>query len=409
MLRTRPWVLAGGLALFLANTIHGQEGRPALPAETAEDARVKRVLNESLPNDLPKWTIESESRLDGVGSFHDPTEAVTTPFHHEITISYAYHPTEQERAALQADATTTAGIRRVMASTQCEVRAAANDFDDQMHDEAPIRVISRPPFSLALVGDVETRVYLGPWAPGAPERDGDAMEYRPMATRNRTAPGSQIQTVSIRLACAPQAAELILAKSNVTRLATMIGESVMPMPTRHPLPTEKALTPAPIGDTAIAFTIDGGDLHQRNVRLKPSKQEQFAYLNNLYPDFAVTDNAMTRLLASEDADFATKNKSGFLDITMPLVRTTGTFEVTPDADKATLAGGINCWDACEWSFDAKAVTVTVTRYDPVNGFIEGTFSGSVMLKYKASEPIDHRETTAMVTGGVFKVRRRADR
>ena len=79
-----------------------------------------------------------------------------------------------------------------------------------------------------------------------------------MATRNRTAPGSQIQTVSIRLACAPQAAELILAKSNVTRLATMIGESVMPMPTRHPLPTEKALTPAPIGDTAIAFTIDGG-------------------------------------------------------------------------------------------------------------------------------------------------------
>ena len=162
MLRTRPWVLAGGLALFLANTIHGQEGRPALPAETAEDARVKRVLNESLPHDLPKWTIESESRLDGVGSFHDPTEAVTTPFHHEITISYAYHPTEQERAALQADATTTAGIRRVMASTQCEVRAAANDFDDQMHDEAPIRVISRPPFSLALVGDVETRVYLAP-------------------------------------------------------------------------------------------------------------------------------------------------------------------------------------------------------------------------------------------------------
>ena len=27
-----------------------------------------------------------------------------------------------------------------------------------------------------------------------------------------------------------------------------------------------------------------------------------------------------------------------------------------------------------------SVTVTVTRYDPVNGFVEGTFSGSVMLK-----------------------------
>jgi hypothetical protein len=387
-----------------------QGGRPALPAETAEDARVKQALRDALPHALPRWTVESESNLDGVTGFHNGSQAVTEPFTHQFKISYAYQPTDAERAKWQAAPATAAAIQQMLEETSCEVTVDVNRFEQAIDAAAPADTRVRPPFAQAVSDAHGAWLLLGPWALGAPERGDATVSYRATAARNRSVPASQIQTVVLAITGSPRVVDFVLAHTDVAALAAMVGQNRMAAPARTgPASPERPLAaPAP-GENLVTFTLDGGEFRQRTIRLKPSAQGQFGYLNNFYPDPAVTENAVTRVLAAEDDDFTTKTKTGFLDMTMPLVRQTGTFEVTPDNPKTTLDGGVNCWDGCEWSFGAQKLTVTVTRYDPVNGFIEGTFSGTVTLKYKASEPVDHRETTATLTAGAFRVRRRADR
>ncbi|MFN7985539.1 MAG: hypothetical protein U0Q11_27170 [Vicinamibacterales bacterium] len=394
-------------AVLMASPLFAQDGRPALAVETAEDARVKQVLHDATPRDVGEWSLDDESPLDGVRGFHSSTDAVLYPFTHEYHAHFRRRPPTSEADALRAAAGSEAGIRRVLEATECDLFLAVNDLESRFTAGETLRPLTLSNVSLGLTGSHETRVYWGPWrvASTAPVDDG-RVDYVVTARRNTALPGSAIQGVMARFACGKQAADAILAALDTRALNGLVGQSLMPVVPMGKSPETPLARPAP-GDNQISFTIEAEELPRRSVTLKPSRTGQFGYLRNNHPNPAVTEMAVTRILASEDDDFATKNKSGFLDVTIPFIRRTGTFDVQPEGI-STISGGINCWDDCEWSFDAEQVTVTVTRYDAVNGFIEGTFSGKVKVGHRIARP-DGTWSSGTIVDGVFKVHRQADR
>lgn len=393
-----------------------QEGRPALEAETAEDERVKKIIQKAFPHDLPDWRVEDESKTDGATWFHDGGVAVKYPFGHGFSIRYVrQNVSEAEREKWRKVAVDVAGIQKMMDETECEIKVRVNSFSSRLETDgtAPQRAI--PAFDLALVGPHESRLAVGTgWMAKSETLEDQRMAYSLAAPVNRTVPMTQIQTVLIEVKGSPTVLDYFLKNTDVAALRALVGQQKVVRPTVVASTVargEKPLAKPVAGVNEIEFTLDGGDFQNRRIRLKHSDQGEFGYLRNNHPNPGVTENAVTRILIQEDDDFKTKNKSGFLDITIPFIRKTGEFTVYPGAEKASFAGGINCWDGCEYSFDADGLKVSITRYDPVGGFIEGTFTGEVKVVYKASQPLDNdqkKRPNAHITGR-FKVRRKADR
>lgn len=413
MIRFSPWLRYSAVALVTlicgSAQAAAQEGRPALPAETAEDARVKQAIHDAMPRDFDRWSIDSESDVDGIRQFHDSGEAVRYPFTHQYAITYVYQPTDAEAAKWRAMATDTAGIQQVTDETRCEITVFVNGFERTVHSTGPITTRTTAPFSVALHGLHGAQLFLGPWKAGTPVRDSDGITYQVTATRDQKASGTAIQTMLIAIRGSSRVVDLFVGRIKIAALASMIGEDRATRVTRTAAAVEAPLAKPVPGSNVIEFTLDGGDYHGRVFRMKHSATMEFAYLRNNHPDAAVTDNAVTRVLASEDDDFTTKNKTAFLDVTVPFIRRTGSFEVTGDSPNATFQGGVNCWDGCEWTFDAVKMTVTVTKYDPVNGFVEGDFSGEVTVKFRPNLPTSNRVEKGRISNGHFKVRRQADR
>ena len=223
---------------------------------------------------------------------------------------------------------------------------------------------------------------------------------------------TQIQTIHLDCSGSPAVIDFILKNTDLKSVQALIGQNKITQPTvSQSPPKEKPLAKPLEGTNEIVFSLDGGDFKNRTFRLQPSNQNEFGYLRNNHPNPAVTDNAVTRILMAEDDDFTTKNKTGFLDITIPFIRQTGQFEVYPGSEKSSFAGGINCWDGCEYSFDADGMKVTISRYDAVGGFIEGTFEGEVTVGYKINQLLDNdqkKRPNAQIKGH-FKVHRKEDR
>ncbi|MEZ0541376.1 hypothetical protein [Fibrella arboris] len=401
----------------LASTAgYGQEGRPALAAETAEDERVKTIIQKALPHDLPDWRVDDESKLAGVTWFHDGGAAVKYPFSHGFSIRYVrQNVSEAEKEKWRKIAVDVAGIQQMQDETECDIKVYVNSFGSRLETDGVAKHSLVPPFELALVGLHESRLAMGAgWKLTKTDLGDQQTAYSLAAPLSRAVPMTQIQTVLLAVKGSPAVLDYFLKHIDLTALGTLVGQQKMnrsAATTSVDKVAEKPLSQPTAGVNEIAFTLDGGDFQHRLIRLKHSAFGEFGYLRNNHPDPTVTDNAVTRILMQEDDDFKTKNKSGFLDITIPFIRKTGDFQVFPGAGKASFTGGINCWEGCEYSFTADGLTVSITRYDPVGGFIEGTFTGAVNVVYKANQPLDNdqkKRPDAQIQGH-FKVRRQADR
>ncbi|MBN8820972.1 MULTISPECIES: hypothetical protein [unclassified Spirosoma] len=397
----------------------GQEGRPALEAETAEDERVKTIIQKALPHDLPDWRVEDESKTTGVTWFHDGGAAVKYPFAHGYSIRYVrQNVSEAEKDQWRKIAVDVAGVQKMLDETECEIKVRVNGFSSRLETDGTAQKRGFPSFDLALIGPHESRLMMGiGWNTAKAEAlDDQRMAYSLLAPLNRAMPMTQIQTVLLEVKGSPAVLDYFLKQMDIAALRTLVGaqkisNQAISSAKAVANEVEKPLTNPLAGINEIEFTLNGGNFQNRHIRLKHSSDGEFGYLRNNHPNPTTTENAVTRILIQEDDDFKTKMKSGFLDITIPFIRKTGTFEVYAGAEKASFSGGINCWDGCEYSFDANGLTVTVTRYDPVGGFIEGTFTGDVKVGYRLNQPLDNdqkKRPNAQINGR-FKVRRKADR
>jgi hypothetical protein len=394
---------------------YAQEGRPALPVETAESERVKTILKKAFPHELDNWEVEDESKTDGITWFHSSDEAVTSPFLHEYKIRYVRkNVSEEERKKWQAIAVDEAGVQKMLDENECEIRVFVNTFYHSFTAGSKTEAKPIAPFSLAFTGQHGARLFMGNgWkiAKTEPLEEGKR-ELEVTSVLNKGVPMTQIQSILLTVTGSPAVRDFFLKNTDLKSIQALIGQNKITQPTvNQPSPKEKPLTKPLEGNNEIVFTLDGGDFKNRTFRLKSSKENEFGYLRNNHPNPAVTDNAVTRILIAEDDDFTTKNKTGFLDITIPFIRKTGEFDVFQGAEKASFAGGINCWDGCEYSFDGDGMKVTISRYDAVGGFIEGTFEGEVKVGYKVHQPLDNdkkKRPNAQIKGH-FKVHRKEDR
>ncbi|GGD40117.1 hypothetical protein GCM10011514_00250 [Emticicia aquatilis] len=400
--------------LFFSPLIFAQEGRPALASETSEDERVKSTIKKAFPHDLENWEVEDESKTDGITWFHNGGEAANSPFTHQYKINYKRkNVSEQEREKWKKVAVDVVGIQKMMAETECEIVVTVNTFFTEFEAEN-LQTKAVSPFNLSMVGPFEAKYFMGNgWKISKNESlEDNRRNYVVEAAINKGVPMTQIQTIHLDCTGSPTVVDFILKNTDLKAIQTLVGQNKITQPTNNQTITkEKPLTKPLEGNNEIEFTLDGGDFHNRTFKLKHSKDGEFGYLLNNHPNPAITDNAMTRILIQEDDDFKTKNKTGFLDITIPFIRKTGEFEVFKGAEKASFAGGINCWDGCEYSFDADGMKVNVSRYDAVGGFIEGTFEGEVTVGYKINQPLDNdqkKRPNAQIKGR-FKVHRKEDR
>ncbi|MFN8347026.1 MAG: hypothetical protein U0X91_18645 [Spirosomataceae bacterium] len=402
---------------FLSFTVpvFAQEGRPALAIETAESERVKSIIKKALPHNLENWAIERESDTDGDTWFHNGSVGHSSFFSHEFKIRYVrQHVSEDEKNKWRAIAVDMAGIQKMLDETECEIDVYVNAFENEVTAQGPLKPKSMAPFSFALVGQHGARLCMGKgWkvAKTTPLDDGQTL-YRIAMPPSFSVPMTQIQSMLILVKGSPAVLDFFLKNTDLNALQALIGENKIPIPEiGQAPPVEKSLTKPLAGLNEIEFTLNGGDFNQRKLRFKHSTDNQFGYLRNNHPNRAVTENAVTRILISEDADYKTYSSTGFLDITIPFIRQTGQFETYPGSEKSSFRGGVNCWNGCEYSFDSNGVTIKITAYDPVGGFIEGTFEGEVKVGYKIHDPIDtdqQKRPDAQIKGH-FKVRRQKDR
>lgn len=401
--------------LFVYHKTFGQEGRPALAAETAENERVKTILKNAFSHNLENWEVEDESKTDGITWFHSGDEAVSSPFLHDYKIRYVRkNVSEEERNMWKKIAVDEAGIQKMVDETECEIHIFVNTFYHQFTAGSKTESKTIPAFTLAFVGQHGARLFMGSgWKITKTEALEEGRRLLELtAPHPKGVPMTQIQSILFTVKGSPKVLDFFLKNTDLKAVQTLIGQNKIAQPVANqPVQKEKPL-PKPLeGNNEIVFSLDGGDFENRTFRLKSSKDGEFGYLRNNHPNPAVTDNAVTRILIQEDDDFTTKNKTGFLDITIPFIRKTGQFEVVPGSKKASFAGGINCWEGCEYSFDGDGVKVVITRYDAVGGFIEGTFEGEVTVGYKINQPLDNdqkKRPNAQIKGH-FKVHRKDDR
>lgn len=395
--------------------LYAQEGRPALAAETTESQRIKTIIKDAFPHDLENWQIEDESKTDGETWFHDGGMAAKTPFTHEFKIIYTRkNISDAEREKWKKIAVDEAGIQKMMDETQFEVQVLVNSFRLEFTSKKiQNKVLS--PFNLVFVGQHGAKLLMGNgWKITKDEdlEDGGRRDYVVETSINRSLPMTQIQTIQIETSGSPEVLDFFLKNIKIKDIQALIGQNkITHITNNQSVISEKAFLKPLEGKHIIEFTLNGGDFSNRTFKLKHSAEGEFGYLNNFHPNPNITDNAVTRILIQEDDDFTTKNKTGFLDITIPFIRRTGKFEIYPNAEKATFAGGINCWDGCEYSFDAEKMVINISKYDPVGGYIEGTFEGEVKVRYKVNQPIDNEQKyrpEAQIKGK-FKVHRKADR
>ncbi|CAH0994526.1 hypothetical protein EMA8858_00636 [Emticicia aquatica] len=400
--------------IVFLNKTSAQEGRPALVSETNEDERVKNIIKKAFPHDLENWEIEDELKTDGITWFHNGGEAANSPFTHQFKINYKRkNVSEQEREKWKKVAVDILGIQKMMAETECEIVVTVNSFFTEFEAEnLQIKVVS--PFNISLVGPFEAKYFMGNgWKISKHESlEENRRNYVVETSINKGVPMTQIQTIHLDCTGSPSVVDYFLKNTDLKAIQALVGQNKITQPTNNQsIIKEKPLAKPLEGNNEIEFTLNGGDFNNRTFKLKHSKDGEFGYLLNNHPNPAITDNAMTRILIQEDDDFTTKNKTGFLDITIPFIRKTGEFEVFQGAEKTSFTGGINCWDGCEYSFDANEMKVNVSRYDVVGGFIEGTFEGEVTVGYKINLPLDNEQKkrpNAQIKGR-FKVHRKEDR
>lgn len=397
-----------------------QAQRPATKAEREEDARVLRVLSEAMPHEIDGWLDEGEStygesKLTGRSGFYNNTNFSTRDiYEHQYTISYRMVTASDDMMNKIQAARDRNDFEYVVAATTCEINVLVNGRDDQYPSGSPFKKINA-----GIPGGVYrdeagrecTMVYLGKnWKINTKTETSDdgrgtvKKEYF-MNTQLNNKVGTVVQSVQIQIKSNAAVAELFMKQINWEKITALLGTGA--------IKDDEAVTelkkyfvekpvPAITGSNTLSFTMVAEDGTEKNVVMTSAKHDltNCALLRNHNENPKVMQEAHIDFRITDD-----KNPNLLFHLSLPIIRTTGSVTATYDSDYDYQVMWRGNTDV-NHSLQPTTIEIRLTKWSPVGGFLEGTFSGTATMK-------DHNDFSTQkpsftIKNGKFRMRRIAD-
>ncbi|MFN8283805.1 MAG: hypothetical protein U0U67_11365 [Chitinophagales bacterium] len=388
---------------FLVLSIQLFAQRPATKAETDEDLRVLQTISEAMPREVDNWMIEDESKIEGTTGWYNSMDfSKTDIFDHTYKIVYKLEKADNALIEKARNAKTAEDFNFIDAASRCEIEFHINTNNTCNFAVTPFEKINtsyaknvyrdkaKQEYTIAFIGDKWTFV---PYA-----EDG---QYCIKSNPNNTF-GTVIQSIKVIIHANAAVADLFIKQMNWTKINGLIGsgkitDDISESELKKYF-VEQPITPINSANT-VSYTLVYEDGTTKKIVITSTKHDlaNSARLRNHNPNPKILQESHIDFYLSDD-----KNENLFFHASLPIIRTTGTVTATYQSD----------YDySIMWSSNIdntitilpENMTITITKWAPVGGFIEGTFSGTGTLK----DHNDFSTTRPSITilNGTFKVRR----
>ncbi|MBS1510583.1 MAG: hypothetical protein JST86_07085 [Bacteroidetes bacterium] len=433
------------IASFLLLTPSSYAQRPSTKAEHDEDARVLQIISSSMPKDIAEAPDPDErsnngiggnsSDLSGISGFHNNMNFATrNTFEHYYKADYNFKKIPDELAAelnpiinQAKDKTDVASLEAIYKISNCTIIVSVNQFNEgnEIHSFYPIAAFKSPYSNVAFRDNkgYETILFFGACKPVLSSEDGEGPDGKPGKTyrvedKAKLQIGTVIQTIAISIDAHPAIAAYMLKHMNVEKIKALLGtgkfsDDVTESELKKYF-AEKPVKPVVPGMNGISFTYvdEAGREQQFSLQGAPRPIpsgggiHDCSVLENHNENAKVLENAELRI------DLADKKYEFIVNITVPIVRTTGEVTATYQSDHDYLV----MWSANLVNSNKEhlilfpdEIHIKVTKWAPVGDFIEGTFYGTAT----SSDPKDPNGSpnTALkytIKNGKFKMRRIED-
>ncbi len=408
-------------ALILVSvTLNAQ--RPATKAEHDEDARVLKVLADAMPRDLENADMSERSygssNLSGTSGFHnDENFATRDIFEHQYTVSFEFAKAIPQLKEKIDRARAANDIKYLAGASICEIEFWVNASltkDAMPYALSSLKKISTSYCSQAYRTEGEdefTFLFFGNnWTVNSYSFNGEDNNGKPqkrysLNTVLKNHPGTAIQSIMVYVKGHHDLADIILQQIDWKKISSLLGtgqikddESESDLKKYF---AEKPISPV-AGNNTLSFTYldkdgkeqlfsvssSGHDLS--NCALLRNHNENPKVMGEAHIDFRITDD---------------KNRNRLFHLSLPIIRTTGTVTATFQSDYDYDVMWRGNTDA-DHSFSPQTIEIQLTKWTPVGGFLEGTFSGTATIS-------DHNDFSAdkpvyTIRNGKFRIRRIAD-
>ncbi len=396
-----------------------QAQRPATAAETAEDARVLKIISQAMPKEVDGAPEPSErsfgiSNLNGTTGFYNDRNFVSRDaFEHQYTISYQFTKAPEALKEKIEAAKNSNNLEYLYALSNCQVEVYVNSGFTMPYALAPLKKITSafcPVVYRDATESTGTFMFFGNWTIKPAISDGDDMNGKPeqrysLVAKPTLHPGTAIQTIAVYVNGHSDVADLIMKQINWQQIRGLLGTGKY-QDENHESDlkkyfVEKPVSPAP-GINSLSFTyVDAAGKEQlfsissvrhdlSNCALLRNHNENPKILQEAHIDFRIQDD---------------KDKNKLFTISLPIIRTTGSVTATYQSDYDYQVMWRGNPDP-NHSFTADNIKIDLLKWAPVGDFIEGSFSGTATIH-------DHNDFSTekpayTIKNGKFRIRRIAD-
>lgn len=406
---------------FFSSLLFAQ--RPATQAETNEDARVLKILSEAMPHDLEDADLSERtsgsSNLGGISGFHsDANFATRDVFTHQYTISYQYtsKPPKELKEKIEA-AKAKGDLLYVIGASQCDIEIWVNSNftpDNYPYSLTPVRKINKA-YCQQLYRDAAgsdfTFLYFGnrwdikPNAYDAEDENGKPQKRYSLNATLKTHPGTDVQGIMIYVKGNADLADIILEKTDWQKIKSLIGTGkIKDDESESALKKyfiEKQVAPV-AGNNSLSFTYVDAEGQEKQFTATSAAHDlrNCAQLRNHNENPKVLQDAHINFSIYDD-----KDPNILFNISLPVIRTTGTVTATYQSDYDYQVMWRGNPDV-NHSFSPDEITINLTKWAPVGDFMEGTFSGTATISHHNDFSAD--KPKYIIKNGKFRIRRIAD-
>lgn len=414
------------LAILYLNSSICLAQRPATAAETAEDARVLKILSAAMPHEIegapdPAERSFGSSNITGISGFYnDMNFATRDVFDHQYTISYQFTQAPPELKDKIEAAKAKNDIEYIYALSHCDVEVYVNSSFTIPYFLSPVKKASTSYSSTVYTGsdllDNEKNVkgnfvFFGnnwivkPDALDAEDVFGKPQKRYSLTAKLNTHPGTDIQGIVVFIKGHPDVTDLIVKKINWQKISGLLGtgkitddESASELKKYY---AEKPVNPVP-GNNTLSFIYIDENGKEKTYAITSSKHDlsNCALLRNHNENPKVLQEAHIDFRIQDDKD---QNK--LFTISLPIIRTTGTVTATYESDYDYQIMWRGNTDA-NHSFTASAIEISLIKWAPVGEFLEGSFSGTATIN--DHNDFSTKKPSFTIKNGKFRIRRIAD-
>ncbi|MBY0537669.1 MAG: hypothetical protein K2P88_17565 [Chitinophagaceae bacterium] len=407
-----------GLGLLTVASAYSQ--RPTTTQEKEEDARILKTLSAAMPKEL-QGALEPAERSWGVsdlggtsGFMSDMNFSTRNAFPHQYTIAYQYTKIPAglekkfEKAQLENNIEYLTGI------SNCEVEIYINELPAMKEVGSSFVKINNAYCQNAYRDSKaaeQTYLFFGPsWSVKSEAIAGEDVFGKPKTTYSLKAshpihPGTEVQWIVVSISGHSDIADPIMSKIDWKSVAQLIGTGKF-KDIEEETPLKKFTVENPIppvqGNNTLSFTYTDESGKQKEFSISSSVHDRknCVLIRNHHENRKVLEHAHTDFYIEDDRDH-----NQLFMMSLPIVRTTGTVTASFDSDYDYQIMWRGNPDN-NHSFTASSVEITITKWAPVGGFIEGYFSGTATIK-------DHNNgtdelPTYTIKNGKFRIRRMPD-